>query len=415
MSRKRIDGAGVTMLALTRLATWLKPRTVFLGAAGGDVDLAVDAFDAWCAAHPGAVCELALSSRWVICCVPPPGAGAMTARDLRQYAQRQIAHYLDDARESDDTRWVVAVSQRPNAHLSCGAPGELIDRLKSAAKDHRVSIQRIFPWWLAAASPPPDSPSRVVVAEPGIVTVLHFLQGRLHRVETDFDADQVEQGALILWSESDPMPAVCDAASVAEVVGTKLSRRRSIDLDLLGTPPRAAWASWALLLVAVTCALAEARREDSLLSAQARDQALLERVQASHARARPTASASVLAPNMGGVAEIRTLEAAADMLALQQHPWGDVFTGVEAASGHVAILNLQHDASRPVVDVEVAVPNDEAAWGFAERMSADSAHFASATLLTRQPLEPAVGALTGRARVQAVLAVAPANVPRNLP
>jgi hypothetical protein len=415
VSRKRIDGAGVTTLALTRLATWLKPRTVCLGAAGGDVDIAVDAFDAWCAEHPGAVCELALSSRWVICCVPPLGAGAMTALELRRYAQRQIAHYLDDARESDDPRWAIAVSQRPNAHVACGAPGELIDRLKSAAKVHRVSIQRIFPWWLAAASPSPESPGRVVVAEPGIVTALHFLQGRLHRVETDFDADQVEPGALILWSESDPMPVVCDAASVVEAVGTRPSRRRSIDLDLLGTPPRAAWSSWALLLVAVICALGEARREDGLLSAQAREQALLERVQSSHARVRSTAGASVLPPNIGAVADIRTLEAAADMLALQQHPWGDIFTGVEVASGHVAILNLQHDASRPAVDVEVAVSNDETAWGFAERMSADSAHFASATLLTRQPLEPPVGTLTGRARVQAVLAAAPANVPRNLP
>ena len=413
MSRKPIDSPGG--MTLTRLATWLKPRTVFLGEAGGDVGLAVEAFTVWCAAHPGAFCELALSSRWVICCVPPVGAGAMTTRELHRYAQRQIAHYLDDSRESNDPRWAIAVSQRPDAPMACGALGELIEQLTSAAKRYRVSIRRIFPWWLAAAAPSPDSPSRVVVAEPGIVTALHFLYGRLHRVETDFDADRVEPGALILWSESDPMPAVCDAASVAKVIGTGRSRRRGIDLDLLGTPPRAMGASWALMLVAVICALGEARREDDLSSALSREQALLDRVQASHARVRPATSSFVLPPDRGAVADTRTLEAAADMLAFQQHPWSDVFTGIEAASGRVAILSLQHDASRQVVDVEVAVPNDEAAWDFAERMSADSAHFASATLMSRQPLEPAVGTLTGRARVQATLAGLPATTPRNSP
>jgi len=419
VSRKPIDAARVATLALTRLATWLKPRTVFLGEAGGDVGLVIEAFGAWCAAHPGAVCELALSSRWVVCCVPPAGAGEMSARELRRYAQRQIAHYLEDARESDDPRWAIAVSQRPGAAMACAAAGELIDRLKQAAKAHRVSIRRIFPWWLAAASLSPDSPSRVIVAEPGIVTALHFGQGRLHRVEMDFDADRVEPGAVILWPGSEPMPIVCDAAPVAEVIASGLSRHRRIDLDLLGTPPRAAWGSWALMLVAVICALAEARREDRLLSVQAREQALLERVQASHARVRPAADLSrrpVLPTADTGVgADIRTLQAAADMLALQQHPWADVFAGVESAGGQVAMLSLQHEANRAVVDVEVAVPNDDAAWGFAERLSADSHRFRSATLLTRQPLEPPAGMLTGRARVQAVLATVPADASGNLP
>ncbi len=414
MSRKPIDLARVATIAFRRLATWLKPQTVFLGEAGGDVELAVNAFEAWCAAHPGAICELALSSRWIVCCVPPVGAGAMTGRELRRYAQRQIAHYLDDARASEDSHWAIAVSQRPDAPIACAAAGELIDRLKRAAKAHRVSIRRAFPWWLAAASPTSDATNRVVVAEPGLVTSLHFAQGRLHRVETDFDADRVEPGAVLLWPRNDSMPVVCDAAPVADVIAG-LSRRRSIDLDLLGTPPRAWWGSWALMLVAVICALGEARREDSLLSTQAREQALLERVQASRARVRPTASASMIPTGPAAAPDIRMLEAAADMLALQQHPWADVFTGVEAASGNVALLSLQHDANRPVVDIEVAVPNDGAAWGFAERMSADSARFKSATLLTRQPLSPPIGTLTGLARVQALLAGVSANAPGKLP
>ncbi len=415
MSRTPISSAGLAKVAFTRLATWLKPRTVFLGNAGGDAELGVAAFNAWCAAHPGAVCELALSSRWIVCCVPPVGAGAMTTRELRGYAQRQIAHYLEDARESDGPRWAIAVSQRPDAPMACCAASELIDRLKRAARAHGVSIRRIFPWWLAAASPSPESPSRVVMSEPSIVTTLHFAQGHLKRVETDFDTDRVEPGAVILWPGSDPMPVVCDAATVADVIATGPSRRRSIDLDLLGTPPRAWWGSWALMLVAVICALGEASREDGLLSAQAREQALLERVQASRARVRVAANSPLLPADTGAVPDVRTLEAAVDMLALQQHPWSDVFTGVEAASEHVGILSLQHDANRPVVDVEIAVPNDEAAWGFAERMAADSARFKSATLLTRQPLSPSMGTLTGLARVQAGLAGVPVNVSGKLP
>ena len=414
MSRKPIDATRLSTFAFARLTTWLKPRMVFLGDAGGDADLVVDAFHAWCAAHPGAVCELALSSRWILCCVPPVGAGTMTARELRQYAQRQIDHYFEDARGSDDRRWAIAVSQRPDAALACAVTGDLIKRLKKAAATHRVSLRRIFPWWLAAASPSPGSPSRVVVAEPGIVTALQFEQGRLYRVETDFDADRVEPGAVILWPGSDPMPVACDATPVADVIAG-LSRRRRLDLDLLGTPTRAWWGSWALMLFAVACGLAQARHEDDLWSAQAREQALLERVQASRTRTRPAANAQSPSAETGVVADLRTLEAAADMLALQQHPWVDVFTGVEAASGHVAILSLEHDAHGPMVDVEVAVPNDEAAWGFAEHMSADSTRFKSATLLARQPLEPPARVLTGRARVQAVLAGVPANGPGNLP
>ena len=414
MSRKPTDSARIATVAFRRLATWLRPKTVFLGEAGGDVELAVNAFEAWCAAHPGAVCELALSSRWIVCCVPPAGAGAMTGRELRRYAQRQIAHYLDDVRESEGSHWAIAVSQRPDAPIACAAAGELIERLKRAAKAHRVSIRRAFPWWLAAASSAPDSTNRVIVAEPGLVTSLHFTQGRLQRVETDFDADRLETDAILLWPGNTPMPVVSDAASVADVI-TGLSRRRSIDLDLLGTPPRAWWGSWALMLVAVICALGEARREDGLLAAQAREQAQLERVQATRARVRPTAGKSLPMTGTGAASDIRTLEAAADMLALQQHPWADVFTGVEAASGNVAMLSLQHDATRSVVDVEIAVPNDGAAWGFAERMSADSARFKSATLLTRQPLSPPIGTLTGLARVQAVLAGVPANAAGGLP
>ncbi len=404
MSRKSTDPASFARRVAARLATLLKPRTVFLGEANGDPDLLVASFQAWCAAHAGVACEIALSSRWVVSCVPPAGAGAMTARELRQYAQRQISHYLDDARETPEAGWRIATSVRTDRAVACAVSRDLVDRLKVAARTHRVSIQRIFPWWVAMVTPHQDASHDVVVAEPGISTVFQFTQGRLCRVGTEFDVEHLPSDAMLLWTRDEPMPVACDAAAVSAVVIPKPWHRRTLDLDLLESPPRASIASWLLLLVAVTCALVESQRAEGLRVAQEREQALLGRMQASHARVRqPTRPASA-ATVASASPQSKALEAGAAMLSLQQHPWADVFAGVEAAGSGVAILGLQHDASQSAIDIELAVPNDDAAWGFAERMASDTKRFGSATLLTRQPLEPPVGGMGERARVQAVLA-----------
>lgn len=403
MSRKTIDARGAVRRTSARLATLLRPRTVVLGEAGGDVDLVVESFRQWCAAHAGAACEIALSSRWVVTCVPPAGAGAMTAQELRQYARRQVAYYFDDAQVIGGAGWMIATSIRKGVVLACAVRADLVSRLKASADVHQVSIRRMFPWWAATVAPLEGASHEVVVAEPGITAVFQFTQGRLHRVETTFDVDQMPGDAIRLWTGDRPMPPVCDAPTVSALVASSAWRPHTFDIELLESPARASLASWLLLLVAVACALVESNRADGLRQAKDREQAMLDRIQASHARTRQAAHPASGANGSKGIAEAKAIEAAIAMLSLQQHPWADVFAGVEAAGDNVALLSLQHDASQSAVDIELAVPNDDAAWSFAERMASDTRRFSSATLLTRQTLEATAGALGERARVQAVL------------
>jgi hypothetical protein len=151
-------------------------------------------------------------------------------------------------------------------------------------------------------------------------------------------------------------------------------------------------------------AAAGSRHDGELLDRQSDEQAALSRAQAGRLPARGLAGGSSAAPQPGlPAADAKALQAALDMLSIRNHPWADVFAGVESAGRHVAMLELQHDSSQAVINIDVAVPSDDAAWAFAESLAADTGRFSQATLLTRERMNPVQGAMSARARVQAVL------------
>ncbi len=420
MSRWRTDAPVALRRTVNRIATALRPRTVFLAAAGGDEGLLLRAFEAWCAAHPGVVCELALSGRWVHACVPPAAAGALSARELRAYAARQFDHYFAESLAQGTDHWAIAVSDAPDLSFACAVPRAFAARLQAVAARWQVRISRLAPWWLAAVGDRPDGVTPIAAIEPDAVTVFeHAPDGRLERIHTDLDnhiaaparAAVGGHRTVCLWSEAGAMPPACDAAPVARLIAGGLGRRRVAGFDLLRQRIRPWRASWAFLVLAIVVAIGARRHAETLQDGVAVQEAALARAQAlqrvAHRPAVHTTAASVSAP-AAQAADLASLQAAAEMLAARDHPWADVFAGVEEASQDVAMLSWQHDVSQAVIALDVAVPGDAAAWAFAERLAANATRFDRATLVSRDRIDPPQAGMAVRARVEAVLRRQPA-------
>lgn len=134
-----------------RLRTSVKPRQVFVHAAMADdaQDWASvgQSFAGWCAQHPGEVCVLGLSSRWLLNAVVD---AALSSEDARQQAAQQWSHYmdLDEAVLQSDWVWrqVLVTKQR----LLCAVPKGLIEALQEAARSQGVSLAWVGPWWARA-------------------------------------------------------------------------------------------------------------------------------------------------------------------------------------------------------------------------------------------------------------------------
>lgn len=158
------------------------------------------AWAAWCEQHPGARCEIALSSHWVwTLTVPASEEGASAAQRVTE-ARAAWAEAMGVSPEllAEHLLWRALPAGEPA--LVCALPRGLADPLMAVAMQHGVSVERMFPWWLAAARDwwfgvrrePSPSEGHVVALEPGLV--LHF----------EVDSDQ----GLVVWSERVPFGEV---------------------------------------------------------------------------------------------------------------------------------------------------------------------------------------------------------------
>jgi hypothetical protein len=179
----------------------------------------------------------------------------------------------------------------------------------------------------------------------------------------------------------------------------------SDDLNLLGPRVRTWPGSWALLIAAVLSVATMSAHRDDALAARAAEQRRLD--QAAHeilVQQRRSASAfiarSASAPAPG------QLQAAAALVERMNHPWGPILSGIEAAGGNVALLELRHSVIEPAVELEAAVADDAAAWTFVQALGADRSPFDQASLRSREPMSPATARAAVRVRVQARLAAA---------
>jgi hypothetical protein len=174
-----------------RLATTLKPHTVLLQGPvdainqAGAIAAALQAFAQWCEAHEGCVCELGLSSCWLLSNAAPTG---WTKDAVHEHVLRQWEHYfgLDAAQLANG--WVLRQVLSPNAAMVCAAPRALIEGLQGVAADHGVQLLSVGPWWARGVQAWLDSladqaadegnegnegttePWRLTLAEPGLFT-----------------------------------------------------------------------------------------------------------------------------------------------------------------------------------------------------------------------------------------------------
>lgn len=134
-------------LARGRLRTSWKPHHLYLfdrAASLTSVDAAVMAFGQWCEAHPGEVCKVGLSGRWLLSSVSQIDADHSAAYG---HALQQWAHYLDIDEATLASDWVLRQLALPNVSLLCAAPRALIDGLREQASMHGVQLAWIGPWW----------------------------------------------------------------------------------------------------------------------------------------------------------------------------------------------------------------------------------------------------------------------------
>lgn len=112
------------------------------------IDAALDALDAWAAAHEGVQVAVQLSSRWLLCCATPEAENAHQAREL---AQQQWAHYFGLEAEQLAVEWqvlsVVQGATQGGVRLVCAVPRALLAGLKDVARERGLSLQAAMPWW----------------------------------------------------------------------------------------------------------------------------------------------------------------------------------------------------------------------------------------------------------------------------
>lgn len=191
------------------LRTLITPLRVYVG--GGDRAAALEAFDAWCARHEGASCELGLSGHWIHSCVLPQEASSLPMAQQRDYAVRQFDHYFTagvgsapGSNEATGTSWAVAASEDEAVPLVCAVARDFIDALNETAAKHHVRLRRVLPWWARGveralsesgvgkdaskeASKEDSEQALDVTAalEPGLATLIVTRGQRVQRVLTD--------------------------------------------------------------------------------------------------------------------------------------------------------------------------------------------------------------------------------------
>lgn len=181
----------------------------------------LSAWHAWCAANPGARCELALSGHFFLTLV---GTDSGREAQDRIDAAREVwaqATGLSPVQLVDGLLWRALPGDGPS--LVCGLPRRVLDELLDMASRHGVRIERLVPWWVAPAQSwsdtviaAPGGAVTWVASEPGMRTVWQW------QVGTD-----TKPPAWSVWSERQD---VC-ADGLGHEPGIDLLQRMGVDAD----------------------------------------------------------------------------------------------------------------------------------------------------------------------------------------
>ncbi len=210
-----------------RLATWARPAVVCLGpvASAGlpghaiptgpqalvpSHDGALAAWGAWCEAHAGQRCRLALSGRWLLTGLVTAETGRPDLGLVQAQAAGQWAHYhgLDTATLSSE--WMVQLVRAPGAVLACAAPRVLVDDVLAVAAHHGVAVSWMGPWWapgvarwLAERPAAPDDEGAprlrvLTVYESGWVTRFEACPAALQRLWVEQATERPDQAPSLV-------------------------------------------------------------------------------------------------------------------------------------------------------------------------------------------------------------------------
>lgn len=144
-------------------------------------------FDAWCQAHPGAACDLVVSS-WLLHELLLDTALPLADDPARlAYARNLLQHYHGD--EAAD--WPLAAWQVAGRHGVSALHGLRLTALQHSARQAGVVLRAVRPWWslaLSLARPPgrPNDPApawRLLVVDAGLVTQIDLVRGTLDRLQ----------------------------------------------------------------------------------------------------------------------------------------------------------------------------------------------------------------------------------------
>ena len=147
-------------------------------------------FDAWCQAHPGAACELAVSS-WLLHELLLDAALPLADDPARLvYARGLLQHYHGD----EAAEWPLAAWQVAGRHGVSALHGLRLPALQHSARQAGVVLRAVRPWWslaLALARPPvmPTAPAapaalwRLLVVDGSLVTQIDLVHGALDRLQ----------------------------------------------------------------------------------------------------------------------------------------------------------------------------------------------------------------------------------------
>lgn len=346
------------------------------------ITAALAAWAQWCEHHQGHTCELALSGHWLMASATEPGEAA-------QYWE----HYLGIGSEALAHAWVRRSVVQPWA-LSCAAPRDLIDPLVATAREHRVTLRWVGPWWARDAQRwlakdralSTDQPAERTLhaREPGLTTYLSTArdeQGRatLKQVWTEADDEQVLPGERHADDIVMAMPK--DALLADWPQPQPVSWRASWSpawaeaLDFVGPRIRTALWSWALLVGGMAACMAVSEQVQQTMANRGEVQAQLRRLE----RARHQQTIARAQPTMGRASDAvssRTLDddtarKAAGVAQLLAFPWAPVIERAEQAARQeqAVLMGFSLDTgslggvaqARPQVRLQAALQDDASA------------------------------------------------------
>lgn len=194
-----------------------------LGALVPDHTPTLLAWREWAQAHAGQRCQLGLSSRFLLQSLRVvDDTSALTASQAVASAAADWAHYLGLSADDLATDWCVRTAALPGGCLVCASPRVLCEDLLAVARQHRVRVERLGPWWARGlqqwlASEAAQAPGATLqLQEPGWCLTAHADAGRLLGLWAQPDGGATgwrhvltmpDSDAFEAWVQDGPIPS----------------------------------------------------------------------------------------------------------------------------------------------------------------------------------------------------------------